>query len=224
MGVPCGIMDQTASACSTEGHALHLDCRDLSIRQVPFDLPAARASSSSSSTPASSTRWATVRTRSGARAARRAPAQLGVPHLRDVPVRGTARGTRRLADVPTSGSVRYVRHVVSRRPPRRAGHRPARRGGRARRSARSSPRATPPCGTTCGSPAPELDLVVATANEAGALGARMTGVGSAVRRSSWWSLRTRTRSPRRWRRRSRRRASRRRGCSGGASEGARRVG
>ncbi len=38
VGVPCGIINQTASACCTEGHALHLDCRDLSIRQVPFDL------------------------------------------------------------------------------------------------------------------------------------------------------------------------------------------
>ncbi|MGW1219038.1 galactokinase, partial [Streptomyces californicus] len=40
VGVPCGIMDQMASACCTEGHALHLDTRDLSLRQVPFDLAA----------------------------------------------------------------------------------------------------------------------------------------------------------------------------------------
>lgn len=38
VGVPCGIMDQMASACCVEGHALHLDTRDLSLRQVPFDL------------------------------------------------------------------------------------------------------------------------------------------------------------------------------------------
>ncbi|MFD8195165.1 galactokinase, partial [Streptomyces wuyuanensis] len=40
VGVPCGIMDQMASACCTEGHALHLDTRDLGRRQVPFDLAA----------------------------------------------------------------------------------------------------------------------------------------------------------------------------------------
>ena len=33
-------MDQTASACCTEGHALHLDTRDLSQRQIPLDLAA----------------------------------------------------------------------------------------------------------------------------------------------------------------------------------------
>ncbi|THA35537.1 galactokinase, partial [Streptomyces sp. A1136] len=40
VGVPCGVMDQMASACCTEGHALHLDTRDLAQRQVPFDLAA----------------------------------------------------------------------------------------------------------------------------------------------------------------------------------------
>lgn len=40
VGVPCGVMDQMASACCTDGHALHLDTRDLTQRQVPFDLAA----------------------------------------------------------------------------------------------------------------------------------------------------------------------------------------
>ena len=40
VGAPVGIMDQTASACCTEGHALHLDIRDLAQRQVPLDLAA----------------------------------------------------------------------------------------------------------------------------------------------------------------------------------------
>ncbi|AJT66585.1 Galactokinase [Streptomyces lydicus] len=40
VGVPCGIMDQTAAACCTAGHALFLDTRDLTQRQVPFDLAA----------------------------------------------------------------------------------------------------------------------------------------------------------------------------------------
>ncbi|GAA3499218.1 hypothetical protein GCM10019016_063220 [Streptomyces prasinosporus] len=40
VGAPVGIMDQTASACCEAGHALFLDTRDLSRRQIPFD-PAA---------------------------------------------------------------------------------------------------------------------------------------------------------------------------------------
>lgn len=36
VGVPCGVMDQFASALAHEGHALFLDCRDLSFRHVPL--------------------------------------------------------------------------------------------------------------------------------------------------------------------------------------------
>ncbi len=38
VGVNCGIMDQAAVAACTTGHALLLDCRDLSTRQIPFAL------------------------------------------------------------------------------------------------------------------------------------------------------------------------------------------
>ncbi|WP_327086313.1 galactokinase [Nonomuraea sp. NBC_01738] len=38
VGMPCGIMDQAASALSKEGHALFLDCRSLGFRHVPLDL------------------------------------------------------------------------------------------------------------------------------------------------------------------------------------------
>ena len=38
VGMPCGIMDQSVSIMATEGHALLLDCRDLSIEQIPFDI------------------------------------------------------------------------------------------------------------------------------------------------------------------------------------------
>ena len=41
VGVPCGIMDQAASMCGEDAHALLLDTRDLAVVQVPFDLPAA---------------------------------------------------------------------------------------------------------------------------------------------------------------------------------------
>ncbi len=37
-GVSCGIMDQFASAMGKEGHAIFLDCRNLSYKYVPLDL------------------------------------------------------------------------------------------------------------------------------------------------------------------------------------------
>ncbi|MGW0060770.1 galactokinase [Streptosporangium sandarakinum] len=40
VGMPCGIMDQAASALAEEGRALFLDCRSLGSRNVPFDLAA----------------------------------------------------------------------------------------------------------------------------------------------------------------------------------------
>ena len=43
VGVPSGIMDQSASLLSQAGHALLLDCRSLDTSQVPFDPAAAGA-------------------------------------------------------------------------------------------------------------------------------------------------------------------------------------
>ncbi|WP_043627541.1 galactokinase [Nonomuraea candida] len=40
VGMPCGIMDQAASALCEEGHALFLDCRSLGSRNIPLDLAA----------------------------------------------------------------------------------------------------------------------------------------------------------------------------------------
>ncbi len=44
VGVPSGIMDQSASLLGQAGHALLLDCRSLETAQVPFDPAAADAS------------------------------------------------------------------------------------------------------------------------------------------------------------------------------------
>ncbi|SBV08221.1 galactokinase [Streptomyces sp. MnatMP-M77] len=176
VGVPCGIMDQMASACCTEGHALHLDTRDLSLRQVPFD-PAAQGLT-----------LLVVDTRvkhalgDGAYAERRAGCEegarlLGIPTLRDLPYAGLGAALATLTDAGADESViRYVRHVVgdNRRVEqvialldagdvRAAG--PVLNEGHA--SLRDDLR------VSC----PELDLVVGAANAAGALGARMTGGG-----------------------------------------------
>ncbi|WP_411072264.1 galactokinase [Streptomyces sp. cmx-4-25] len=172
VGVPCGIMDQMASACAEEGHALHLDTRDLSYRQVPFD-PAAEGLT-----------LLVVDTRvkhalgDGAYAERRAGCEagaraLGVRTLREVDAARLPEALARLDD----GTVRrYVRHVVS-------------DNARVERTIAlldaGDPRAVGPVLTEghaslrddLGVSCPELDLVVEAANAAGALGARMTGGG-----------------------------------------------
>lgn len=38
-GAPCGIMDQAISAMGQAGHAMLMDCRDGSLKQIPFDNP-----------------------------------------------------------------------------------------------------------------------------------------------------------------------------------------
>ncbi|MFD6417369.1 galactokinase [Streptomyces sp. NPDC060194] len=175
VGVPSGIMDQTASACAVEGHAIHLDCRDLSLVQVPFD-PAAEG-----------LRLLVVDTQvkhalgDGAYAERRAGCEegarrLGVTHLRDVPFDGLADALDRLSAEAEEHVVRYVRHIVS------DDHRVVRiaellGAGDIRsigpvlieghHSLRDDLRVS----------SPELDLVVSASVAAGAVGARMTGGG-----------------------------------------------
>ncbi|MEU3979536.1 galactokinase [Streptomyces sp. NPDC026672] len=173
VGAPTGIMDQTASACCEEGHALFLDTRDLSQRQIPFDLAA------------EGLRLLVVDTRvkhahsDGEYGKRRAgcekgAALLGVDALRDVPYDGLDAALERLGD--DEEVRRLVRHVVTedQRVERvvalleSGGTReigPVLTEGHA--SLRDDFR------ISC----PELDLVVDTALAAGALGARMTGGG-----------------------------------------------
>ncbi|MFJ9681094.1 galactokinase [Streptomyces sp. NPDC101194] len=176
VGVPCGVMDQMASACCTEGHALYLDTRDLTQRQVPFDLAA------------DGLRLLVVDTRvkhalgDGAYAERRAgceagAAALGLRTLRELPYEGLGAALDTLtASGADESVVRYVRHVVSDNERveqvialldagevRAAG--PVLNAGHA--SLRDDLR------VSCA----ELDLVVSAAVEAGALGARMTGGG-----------------------------------------------
>ncbi|MEU9760691.1 galactokinase [Streptomyces sp. NPDC047987] len=176
VGVPCGIMDQMASACCTDGHALYLDTRDLTQRQVPFDLAA------------HGLRLLVVDTRvkhalgDGAYAERRAAcetgaAALGLRTLRELPYEGLGVALETLAGAGVDESVvRCVRHVVSDNhrveqvialldagDVRAAG--PVLDAGHA--SLRDDLR------VSC----PELDLVVSAAGVAGALGARMTGGG-----------------------------------------------
>ncbi|MFR9726164.1 galactokinase [Streptomyces sp. MS19] len=172
VGMPCGILDQMASAACAAGEVLFLDTRDLARRQVPFAMAEAGL------------RLLVVDTRvkhshaDGAYARRRAEceagaAALGVPFLRDVPSDGLDDALARLDDPVVR---RRVRHVVTedRRVERVIGLLDAER-----------PREIGPVLTeghaslrddfevSC----PELDLVVEASGKAGALGARMTGGG-----------------------------------------------
>ncbi|MDN3293085.1 galactokinase [Streptomyces ficellus] len=172
VGVPCGVMDQMASACCTEGHALYLDTRDLTQRHVPFDLAA------------QGLQLLVVDTRvkhalgDGAYAERRAGCEagaraLGVRTLREVEYAHLFDALGRLADETVRS---YVRHVVTdnHRVERTvalldAGH--VRAVGPVLTEGHTSLRDD--LRVSC----PELDLVVSAANAAGALGARMTGGG-----------------------------------------------
>ncbi|MEU8822407.1 galactokinase [Streptomyces sp. NPDC048636] len=176
VGVPCGIMDQTASACCTEGHALFLDARDLTRRQVPFDLAA------------EGLRLLVVDTRvthelgDGAYAARRAACEtaareLGVRALREVTFEGLDAALTRLAGAGQDPSVRRrVRHVVTEN--RRVEEVVARLdAGDVRAIGPVLTEGHASCRDDFEISCAELDLVVETANAAGALGARMTGGG-----------------------------------------------
>jgi galactokinase len=172
VGVPCGVMDQMASACAAEGHVLFLDTRDLSYRQVPFDLAARGLGLLVVDTRVKHALGdgAYAERRAGCEAGARA---LGVRALREVPHAHLPDALGRLSDESIR---RYVRHVVSDNhrvertialldagDPRSVG--PVLTEGHA--SLRDDLR------VSCR----ELDVAVEAANAAGALGARMTGGG-----------------------------------------------
>ncbi|MET7295887.1 galactokinase [Streptomyces griseoloalbus] len=173
VGAPVGIMDQTASACCEPGHALFLDTRDLSQRQILFDLAAEgmRLLVVDTQVKHSHSEGEYGKRRAGCE---KGAALLGVDALRDVPFAGLDAALARLGDEEEVR--RLVRHVVTEdaRVERvvsllEAGDTraigPVLVEGHA--SLRDDFR------VSC----PELDLVVDTALAFGALGARMTGGG-----------------------------------------------
>ncbi|MGW1797047.1 galactokinase [Streptomyces sp. NPDC001984] len=173
VGAPTGIMDQTASACCQAGHALFLDTRDLSQKQIPFDLAA------------EGLRLLVVDTQvkhahsGGEYGKRRAgcekgAALLGVDALRDVPYEGLDEALARLGDEEEVR--RLVRHIVT------ENHRVERvvsllESGDTRAIGPVLTEGHASLRDDFRVSAPELDLVVDAALSAGALGARMTGGG-----------------------------------------------
>ncbi|MET9759785.1 galactokinase [Streptomyces sp. NPDC006372] len=174
VGAPVGIMDQTASACCEAGHALFLDTRDLSQKQIPFDLAAEgmRLLVVDTQVKHSHSEGEYGKRRAGCE---KGAALLGVNALRDIPYDELDAALARLGD--DEEVRRLVRHVVT-------------EDERVERvvsllESGDDTRAIGPVlveGHTslrddfrisC----PELDLVVDTALASGALGARMTGGG-----------------------------------------------
>jgi galactokinase len=172
VGAPTGILDQSASILCRAGHALFLDCRDMSAEQVPFDLAADGLA------------LLVVDTRSphqhadGEYAKRRATceaaaATLGVPALRDI---GQDRLDAALAALDDDESRRRVRHVVTENQRVLDTVALLRQG---------EVRAIGPLLTASHASmrddyeitVPQVDVAVRTALSAGAYGARMTGGG-----------------------------------------------
>ncbi|MFE7130924.1 galactokinase [Streptomyces sp. NPDC057638] len=171
VGAPTGILDQTASACCREGHALWLDTRTMTGRQLPLRLAEHGLTLlvvDSGVRHAHSTS-AYGRRRAGCETAARA---LGVPALRDIPLDSLAGVLPRLPEELRP----LVRHVVTendrveRVASALSAGRPAALGpllSAGHRSLRDDFQ------VSC----VELDVAVEASLEAGALGARMTGGG-----------------------------------------------
>jgi galactokinase len=176
VGVPCGIMDQSAALLCTRDHALFLDSRTLETAQVPLSL-----SSQALALLVIDTR-APHRLVDGEYAARRrtceeAAAALGLSALRDLDS-AAADGSLDavLGRLPEEVVRRRVRHVVTendrvRQTVERLRTGSAREIGPLLTASHASLR------DDYEVTVPELDTAVDAALDAGALGARMTGGG-----------------------------------------------
>ena len=107
VGMPCGIMDQSAVMLSTEGRALFLDCRSLATEQEPFDLAAHGMALLVVDTKAPR------RLVEGAYAERRRTCEraaeiLGVRALRDVTVEALPQALTELPDELTRARTRHI--------------------------------------------------------------------------------------------------------------------
>jgi galactokinase len=171
VGVPTGLLDQTASLCCVEAHVLFLDVRSGEMEQVPFDAAAAGLD-----VLVIDTRARHSHGESGYRKRRagceRAAGLLGVPALRDIEQAGLDDA---LSRVP--GELRpLVRHVVTENDRVRSTVDLLRAGRLAETGTllnASHDSLRDDYRVSC----LELDVAVDAARAAGALGARMTGGG-----------------------------------------------
>jgi galactokinase len=167
VGVPTGVMDQMASLLCTDGHLLFLDCRSLATEQVPLDTAAAGLTvlGVDSRSPHQLTDSAYADRRRSCELAART---LGVPALRDATEADLDRldgELRRRARHVVTENARVLAAVSALRAGRVADVGPLLSASHA--SMRDDFEIT----------VPRVDLIAATAEAAGALGARMTGGG-----------------------------------------------
>ncbi|WP_424217284.1 galactokinase (plasmid) [Streptomyces sp. BI20] len=177
VGVPCGVMDQMASACCRAGHALLLDTRDMLSSHVPLDFAASGLALLVVDTGVSHDLGDGGYAERRERCAEAARA-LGVDSLRAVEQAGLRAALDRLAADPAvrPEAARALRHVVTENERVRRVAALASAGrlaeiGPVLVAGHASLRDDFEVST------PELDLVVRAAGAAGALGARMTGGG-----------------------------------------------
>jgi galactokinase len=170
VGMPCGILDQSASMLSTEGHALFMDTRTMDTEQVPF-APGEHGLSLLVVDTRAPHRLVEGHYADRHRACKDASRSLGLAALRDVADLPGA-----LAALPDDLSRRRVRHVVTENA----------RVLEAVALLRSGDvRAVGPLLTASHASlrddyevtVPEVDTAVDAALDAGALGARITGGG-----------------------------------------------
>ncbi len=159
VGVPCGLLDQMASVHARRDHALLLDCRDLATTQIP--LPASLAVVViHSGLPRTLATSAYAQRRD---ACERAAARLGITSLRDA----------RPDDVVDDP---FARHVVSENA-RVLAFAEALRSGRVESLGPLMAASHASLAHDFDVSTPEVDLLVETLVDVGAIGARMTGGG-----------------------------------------------
>lgn len=172
VGVPCGPMDQTASAACTEGAVLLFDTRSGTVENIPFD-PAAHGLAVLVVDTRVAHSLADGEYGKRRASCERAAHRLGVPQLRDIAIGDLPAALDRLPDDELR---RRVRHVVTEND-RVAGTVELLRAGRAAGIGDLLTASHASLRDDYDVSCPELDLAVDAALAAGALGARMTGGG-----------------------------------------------
>ena len=170
VGAPTGGMDQAASVRSRAGHALHLDCRDGAVDQVPLDLEAHGLALLVIDTNAPH------RNTDNAYAARRQSCEAAARRLEVESLREVVDLDHALGQLGDDESRRRVRHVVT-EIARVAEVAELLGAGRVEAIGPSLDASHTSLRDDYEVSCDELDLAVRTARDSGALGARMTGGG-----------------------------------------------
>ena len=171
VGVRCGIMDQTIAALAQPSHALLIECASAEARQIPFRGRLLLVDTGGRHELAAGA----LNRRRGECEAAVARLQLELPELTWLAAWPAAWLARLKRALPEPLRARAV-HVVGETARTRFGAQLLARG-RLKQFGRLLYESHESCRRLYECSAPELDLVVAAAKRAGALGARLTGAG-----------------------------------------------